>query len=358
MSLYDKPIAAEKFRRFYKNVKANNGQMGQNVRAVHLNYNNVCNFKCDFCYTNAPDQPNARIKLDLDAIARMADQAHELGYYEFDLQGGELLINVEKTLELIRSLKPERFFVIMTTNGWFVTEEVANKLAEAGMDRLSVSVTGLDAEQHDTFMKKKGAHERAMNALKFAKQAGMLAVPTLAVGHYNAQSKELEEFCDFSAEHGYLTHFNLAMPSGCWKDNGDIMIDEDDRERINELRKKYDNIIYNMWNPFDKQKEELLGCNTVNRLYVTPKGDIFPCPFLHIKIGNIHEQSLREIVDYGFSIKHFNEYNPKCLAGEDTGFLDKYTRPGMSIFNPLDAHELFDDEDYVSEPLTKLIAQL
>ena len=53
---------------------------------------------------------------------------------------------------------------------------------------------------------------------------------------------------------------------------------------------------------------------------------------------------MQEIIDYGFSIKHFNDYNEKCLAGEDTDFLDKFSRPGMSIFNPLDARELFSPE--------------
>jgi MoaA/NifB/PqqE/SkfB family radical SAM enzyme len=134
------------------------------------------------------------------------------------------------------------------------------------------------------------------------------------------------------------------------------MIDADDRKRINELRKKYNNIIYNMWNPFDKQKEELLGCNTVNRLYVTPAGDVFPCPFLHIKIGNIHENTVQEILDYGFSIRYFHDYQDKCLAGEDVAFLSKFSRPGMSIFNPLDAREIFADEDYVTEPKAQRVA--
>lgn len=347
MSLYDKPKVVNKFRRFFKNVKKNNGRMGQLVRAIHFNYNNTCNFKCEFCYTHSPTEPNAKIELDLETIRNFADQADEIGYYEFDMQGGELLINPGKLFRLIETIGPERFFVIMTTNGWFVTEELAKKLAKSGMDRLSVSITGLDAEQHDNFMKKKGAHQRALDAMKFAHDNGMLAVPTIAVGHYNAQSEELERFCEFSAEHGYITHFNLAMPSGYWKNNSDVIIDAQDRARIDALRKKYDNIIYDMWNPFDKNCEELLGCNCVNRLYITPKGDVFPCPFLHIKIGNIKEQPLQEIVDFGFSIRHFHDFNDKCLAGEDTDFLEKYTREGMSVFNPLDAREIFSEDDFI-----------
>ena len=37
--------------------------------------------------------------LDYDAIARLADQADELGYFEFDLQGGELLLQPKNFLK-------------------------------------------------------------------------------------------------------------------------------------------------------------------------------------------------------------------------------------------------------------------
>lgn len=346
MSLYDKPLTVEKFRKFYKNVRKNDGKMGKEVRAIHFNLNNACNFKCDFCYTDSPSGKHNKEQLDWETISNFADQAHELGYYEFDLQGGELLLRPDVLYKLMETIKTERFFTIMTTNGYLLTDEIAQKLSELGMDRLSVSITGLDAKQHDHFMNKEGAHEGALKALELAKKYGMLPVPTIAVGHYNAQSKELEDFCEWSKERGYLTHFNLAMPSGNWQGNDEIMIDEADRKRIDQLRKKYDNIIYDMWNPFDKDKEVLLGCNCVNRLYITPTGDVFPCPFLHIKIGNIKEQSLNEIVDYGFSIKHFGEYQGKCLCGEDRVFIETFCKPGMSVFNPLDAKSIFNEEDY------------
>jgi len=211
MSIYDKPQATVKFRNFYKNVAKNGGKMGTNVRAVHFNYNNICNFKCDFCYTESQIAPNPKVELDFEKIADFANQAHEAGFYEFDLQGGELLLRPERLFKLIEAIKPERFFVIMTTNGYFITEKIAQRLKKAGMDRLSISITGLDEDANDNFMKQKGAHKKALEAMAHAKNAKMLAVPTIAVGHYNAKSKELERFCDFSAEKGYLTIEKLEV---------------------------------------------------------------------------------------------------------------------------------------------------
>jgi len=129
------------------------------------------------------------------------------------------------------------------------------------------------------------------------------------------------------------------------------MCDAQDTAHLIELRKKYKNILRNLWNPFDRAHEAVLGCNTVNRLYVTPLGDVLPCPYVHIRLGNVFEQSLKEISEFGFSIRHFSDYKPLCLAGEDPEFGKKFLRSGgVSIFHPLDARTLFPPEDRVEAP--------
>ena len=115
------------------------------------------------------------------------------------------------------------------------------------------------------------------------------------------------------------------------------------------MRKKYKNILRDIWNPFDRNYEKLLGCNAVNRTYVTPIGDVLVCPYLHIKIGNVFEKSLKEIIEYGFSIKYFREHSKLCLAGEDKEFVRKYLQQdGMSVFNPIHARDIFTPLDLSS----------
>ena len=91
-----------------------------------------------------------------------------------------------------------------------------------------------------------------------------------------------------------------------------------------------------------------MGCTTVNRLYITPIGDVLVCPYVHIKIGNIFEKSLKEIVDHGFSIKYFKNHSNLCLAGEDKDFINKFmTKRGQTIFKPALARDIFSPEDFV-----------
>ena len=66
------------------------------------------------------------------------------------------------------------------------------------------------------------------------------------------------------------------------------------------------------------------------------------CPYVHIKIGNIFEQSLKEIIDYGFSIKHFRNHSNLCLAGEDKDFIKRFmTKSGQTIFKPALAKDIW-----------------
>ena len=71
------------------------------------------------------------------------------------------------------------------------------------------------------------------------------------------------------------------------------------------------------------------------------------CPYVHIKIGNIYDNTLKEISEKGFRIKHFRNYSAKCLAGEDKVFNAKYMQhPGQSIFNPVNADDIFGPSDF------------
>ena len=72
------------------------------------------------------------------------------------------------------------------------------------------------------------------------------------------------------------------------------------------------------------------------------------CPYVHIKIGNILKQNLKDIVEKGFSIKYFRNHSDLCLAGEDKNFINNFmTKQGQSIFNPANADEIFSSSDKI-----------
>ena len=348
MSLINKPLVVEKFKSFHNYVKNNDGKIGTKQRGIDLNLNNACNLRCEHCFTNSSKGENVKETLPLEVVERVANEAHELGIFEWDLQGGELLSRPQILFDTLKVMKTERFYVYLTTNGWYMTDEIAQTLADLGVNRVSVSIDSMNPETHDKFRGRKGSWERAIKALEMVQKVGISPYLNITVGRYNAQSEDVKLLLDYSKQKKYTTLLNVATPGGMWAKMTEIMVNDEDKEYLINMRKKYKNILRNLWNPFDRDREGVLGCNTVNRLYITPAGDVLVCPYVHIKIGNVKEQSLAEISKKGFSIKHFSNYSAKCLAGEDKDFVTKFmSKEGTTIFNPALADDIFGPEDFV-----------
>lgn len=344
MSMMNKPRVVEKVRAFMKAVKANDNKVGTTARAITLNYNNKCNFKCKFCFSAEEDNVHIRACLDLDTIRDLADQADELGIWEVVLTGGELLVDLDKLFALIEAFGPNRFQMIIISNGYLLTPAVANELAQRGIDCVGVSVSSMDADKHNQERGGiKDAHKRALEALDNVKAAGMTPWPNIIFGHHNSKDPDLYHMLDYAKERKYTTYFMMAMPFGAWKDN---IMDAEDMKILSEIRKKYD-VCFDTWDMYDKNRERVSGCWTVNRTYITPLGDVLACPYISIKIGNIKQQPLKEILDYGFSIKYFSGYSPVCISAQNRAFREKFLPDAGNIFSPLDAHEIFGEEDYI-----------
>ena len=143
-SLLNKPKLVKKLRNFYDYVQKNDGKVGTKTRGIDLNFNNACNLRCKYCFTNSPKGDHVKEYLDYKAIAKLADEADELGYFEFDLQGGELLLQPDKLFNVLEAIKPERFYLYLTTNGFYLDKKMAKELAKYKVSRVSASIDSMD----------------------------------------------------------------------------------------------------------------------------------------------------------------------------------------------------------------------
>lgn len=281
----------QKIQNFLRLLRKNEGKINKIPRSIAINFNNKCNFKCDFCYSAESEYSNLTEYLSLDRIRKLSEEAHQLGIWEIVLQGGELLIDKGKLFNLIEALDPEKFQIVLVTNGWFINEKVALQLKEAKVDCVAISISSMNEEEHDKERHMPGAHKRALNALAECKKVGISTWPNVIFGHHNAFSQDLIDLLEYAKANDYSTYFLLAAPYGCYKDS---LMTAEDIERLNWIRKNY-NCFFDTWDMYDSKKEKISGCWTVNRTYITPNGDVFPCSFLPIKIGNIYQESFLNI---------------------------------------------------------------
>jgi len=127
-----------------------------------------CNFRCRFCHYWALDARADREPTVAD-YARGARKLAKLGSLLISLAGGEPLLRTDIP-EIVEAIG-RYHFPFVTTNGWFVTPELARDIMRAGCWGASVSIDYADPDRHDRRRGMVGAWEQAWRAVELFGEA-------------------------------------------------------------------------------------------------------------------------------------------------------------------------------------------
>ena len=126
----------------------------------------ACNLRCGFCYTDSPRHTVAKTpEMSDEEYHEVTRQIIDLGVIETVVTGGEPLLRRELTLETIARLSDAGIGVTLNTNGWFVDDDVAARMAEVPGLHVHVSVDGATPSVHDTSRGMPGSWRRVIEAV-------------------------------------------------------------------------------------------------------------------------------------------------------------------------------------------------
>jgi MoaA/NifB/PqqE/SkfB family radical SAM enzyme len=287
------------------------------LRTVDFAPSYACNMNCEHCFAKCLEDPT-KTPLTLAEYRSIADQAAALGAVHVAFQGGEplLLKNLE---QMIEALRPSRFIVSITTNGYLVTLDRLRELKRAGLDMLTVSIdSGIPAE-HDSFRNCEQAHARATDAVMLAKKCGLGACVNTMVTHENIHSEGLRAIIDFCEQQAVKLNVILPAMAGKWRAAGDLALTESDLRCLEGLMAAH---------PFIRRDLDAnywrWGCGAVKEmLYINAYGDVLPCSFIHCSLGNVRNEPLRAIRERGLRVPEFQRYHHCCLPAEDSAFIQR-----------------------------------
>ena len=152
--------------------------MPQRPREAKLELTYHCNLRCGFCYTDSPRRTLERTpELDDDAWRRIIGEVIELGIARATITGGEALLRRELALECAERLDAAGIAVTLNTNGWFVDEEAADRLAGCRRLQTHISVDGPTPELHESARGVPGSWRRAIEAVDRLLQRGATVKP-------------------------------------------------------------------------------------------------------------------------------------------------------------------------------------
>lgn len=335
----EKPYVYEKIMKYDEKVKK-----GESIAILQFQYDYRCNFHCQHCdIIRLRDNEKKKRFFTPDDVKELSRQADEMGLAHLVITGGEPLVFPDFD-DIVKAVDPQKFYITSDTNGWFLDEKRAKHLKSIGVDKIQLSLDSLSAKDHDEFRRKPGSHERCLRAIDAALNAGLNIIIQTVVTKQRVRSQEFIEFLEFLNGKGIGVFVTYAKPVGEWEGNYDVLINKSDMDYMRELEKKH-NVFTHLTTGYGLD----LGCIAVKRMVsVTKYGDIMPCPYIHVSLGNFFEEPLKNIIERGMKIKYFGKYVDTCLIAEDRNFINDYEAKkicGKPLPVPYD--EVFTEEDFI-----------
>jgi radical SAM protein with 4Fe4S-binding SPASM domain len=189
-----------------------------------------CNLRCIHCRATATEL-SSPLDLPTAKALNLIEQVSQYAKPILVLSGGEPLFRAD-IFELARFATDRGLRVALATNGTLVTEEVARKIVDAGVRRVSISLDGANAATHDAFRGIPGAFAAALKGFRNLQELGMSLQINMTIARHNAQ--QLPEVLELAKSIGAdALHTFLLVPVGCGVDiAAEQMVPAEEYEQI------------------------------------------------------------------------------------------------------------------------------
>ncbi len=185
------------------------GRLGRDLR---VSVTDRCNLRCTYCMPaeGLDWLPKPEMLTD-DEIVRLVRIMVGLGITSVRLTGGEPLLrrSLVDVVRGIAGLQP-RPRIAMTTNGVGL-DRLAPPLAEAGLDRVNISLDTVDPD-HFARLTRRDRFEDVVAGLKAAADAGLTPVKVNAVAMRGVNDTDVADLLQWCLDRGYELRFIEQMP--------------------------------------------------------------------------------------------------------------------------------------------------
>jgi len=299
---------------------------------LFLELTSKCNAFCDHCGSRCDTEEKGKeietkyIKKTLKEVAERYDPHQIL----LNVTGGEPLLRKD-FFDIMKYAKELGFNWGITTNGTLITKNMVNKLIDAGMDTVSVSIDGLE-KTHEAFRKIPGQYKNIINGIKMMNECGKFAEVQVTTVANQKNIGELEELYKFLVDNGveYWRVVNCD-PIGRAQENDDILLTHEQYKYLFDFIQEK--------NKDGKMKEVSYGCShylgvdlekEIRSNYfmcmaglivgsVLSNGDIYVCPNVpripELIQGNIRKDSFVDVWEnkYSFFRNEYRTANLDCI---------------------------------------------
>lgn len=265
---------------------------------LRISITDRCNLRCIYCMPADGVRPIEHKEiLTYEEIIRVVRVAAELGVRKVRITGGEPLSrkNVTFLISSIRGITGIED-MSLTTNG-VLLEKYARELADAGLDRVNISLDSLRAERYREITRG-GEIGRVKAGIEAAEKAGLMPVKINMVPVRGLNDDEIEEFARITVDTPYHVRFIEFMPIGArdfWSE-GKYISAEEIRTAVEKIGPLFPVRLRKTGPARYFRFDGAVGvigfisalthhfCDSCNRLRITSDGKLRPCLFSETEI--------------------------------------------------------------------------
>jgi MoaA/NifB/PqqE/SkfB family radical SAM enzyme len=269
-----------------------------------------CQCKCVHCSSNVPnmDKRSGYDLLSWEDLQYILDQAIEMGIPRVTFFGGEPLLRKD-ICELVKYAHSKGMMTRINTNGLMLDEPMVLRLRKAGLTHCDVSIDSPDSEVHDRLRGASGLFKKATDGIRLLRKHGMLCQIVTYAGKRSLPSGLLNIIQ--LGRQLRVTNVSIVFPmaTGCWFESYNELLSAEERKQVRDLA---DGFFAHVEIPTPEAK-----CNVVKKssIYISPEGDVHPCPFIPWSLGNIRDCKLKDI--FGTLSRNFcSEMRGNCLMND------------------------------------------
>jgi GTP 3',8-cyclase len=186
-------------------------QFGRNIHYLRISLTDHCNLRCVYCMPEDQTfRPNPELMQD-DELALLTRLFASLGFDKIRLTGGEPTVRAH-IVDIVRSMASTEGIrsVSMTTNG-ILLKKLARPLAEAGLQRVNISVDTLDAGKFKR-LTRWGKLEDVWEGVLAAEEAGLTPIKLNAVVVKGYNEEDVVDLARLTLDHPWQMRFIEMMP--------------------------------------------------------------------------------------------------------------------------------------------------
>jgi mycofactocin radical SAM maturase len=255
----------------------------------------ACNLQCVHCLSSSGQRDER--ELSTEEAKKILDDLRDLQVFYINIGGGEPMVRRD-FFELLEYSVANGIGVKFSTNGAFIDEEKARRLAAMDYLDIQISLDGVDALTNDA-IRGEGSYDMAIRAMENLKAAnfGQFKISVVVTRHNVSQ---LDQFKALADHYGAQLRITRLRPAGRGADTWHELhpTNAQQREIYNWLLKHGENVLTgDSFFHLNALGESLPGLNMCGAgrvvCLIDPIGDVYACPFVihdEFKAGNVRDE--------------------------------------------------------------------